>query len=61
MLAKSYFDTYLGDADKPPVCDNLENERCLIRVIENYADLIGHCESQCEVKDYSGEMQSSDY
>ena len=53
MIVKAYYDN--------PACNNLENERCLIRVIENYADLIGHCESQCEVKDYSGELQSSDY
>ena len=61
MLAKSFYDKYIGDGEIPPDCDNLENERCMIRVIEKFSEHIGHCESQCEVKDYSGEAQLSDF
>ena len=61
MITKAYFDTLIGNGEKLPDCDNLENERCMIRVIEKFSEHIGHCESQCEVKDYSGEPQLSDY
>ena len=61
MITKAYFDTLIGKGEKLPDCDNLENERCMIRVIEKFSEHIGHCESQCVVKDYSGEAQLSDF
>ena len=61
MLAKSYFDTYFGDADKPPVCDNLENERCVIQDEEKFMSNVSQCKSQCMVKQYSAKAETVDH
>ena len=61
MLAKSFYDKYIGDGERPPDCDNLENERCVVRGGEKVFLSISQCKSQCIVKEYSSKPVITDH
>ena len=61
MIVRSHFDKYIDDEEKPPDCDSLEKERCVIQDEEKFMSNISQCKSQCTVKQYSAKPETIDH